>query len=361
MRKKSKIIFILFIFIWGSLYFIGNQPLFGEMENYKFETPQTVENNPKKQILLETSESLNIDGVQQLNDTCTEGNGTIDDPFVISNLVINGDRATSPIHIENTEAHLIIKNCTLFNSSFSSDGLYMCNVSNVQIINNTIRDNGKCGIYTTRSSATSENITIENNTIVNNYGVGIGYLSQIGMISSNFIADNNNDGIAIGISNADCLIENNYIIDNNGHGISTAFSMISSNCTIHNNTIYSNRNGIEIAGSNIIITANNVSSNGISHGIWVKSSYNIVISENQVHDNLLCGIVLDGSSYNNLVLNNEISGNGQQGILLSTCSDNQINGNKITANYYYGIYLYTSTSNIIERNIVKNNDEGGLC
>ncbi|GAH16136.1 unnamed protein product, partial [marine sediment metagenome] len=49
------------------------------------------------------------------------GSGTDIDPYVIQNLIINGFETASCIEIRNSTAFFIIKDCTLYNSSASSD------------------------------------------------------------------------------------------------------------------------------------------------------------------------------------------------------------------------------------------------
>ena len=64
---------------------------------------------------------------------CT-GSGNYTHPYIIKDLVIDGEDSGSCILIENSDVYFKIENCTLFNSDTS--GLYLKNVSNGEILNN---------------------------------------------------------------------------------------------------------------------------------------------------------------------------------------------------------------------------------
>jgi parallel beta-helix repeat protein len=73
---------------------------------------------------------------------CT-GEGTSSNPYVIEDLEINAQTVGSCIIIENSTEHFIIRNCTLINSGSAERdaGVQLTNISNAQIINNTLIDN----------------------------------------------------------------------------------------------------------------------------------------------------------------------------------------------------------------------------
>ncbi len=116
---------------------------------------------------------------------CT-GQGTLPDPYIIEDLVIDGvNNTVSCIRIENSDVYFKIENCTLFNSA--KTGIELINVSNSQIIGNNCSNNN-FGIFLDPST----NNEISGNIITNN--------GQYGIILD--VADNN-------------LIYNNTIIGNN--------------------------------------------------------------------------------------------------------------------------------------------------
>ncbi len=122
------------------------------------------------------------------------GNGTPSDPYIIKNLVIDGENFTSSITIENSNVIFIIENNTLFNSSSGSGintgaGVKLINVNNGTLVNNNCSYNNGNGIFLINSN----NITIMNNTI-------------------NF---NKHSGIVLNNSNHITISKNNNTINNN--------------------------------------------------------------------------------------------------------------------------------------------------
>ncbi|MFX0132773.1 MAG: nitrous oxide reductase family maturation protein NosD [Candidatus Hodarchaeota archaeon] len=109
-----------------------------------------------------------------------DGKGTIDNPYIISNwwILPRLSFGNKPlIHIENTDAHVVIKNCIIIGLHFRNiiwnNGIYLHNTSNISIKNckisncydgiwihnstynyvgNTFFKNNRCGIYIRRSS-----------------------------------------------------------------------------------------------------------------------------------------------------------------------------------------------------------------
>lgn len=73
------------------------------------------------------------------------GNGTDINPYIIENLSIS-DGNMNLITIMDTNAHFIIRNNSLDGVSAEYTGIYLVNVSNAQIINNSI-SNTNSGIY----------------------------------------------------------------------------------------------------------------------------------------------------------------------------------------------------------------------
>ena len=73
------------------------------------------------------------------------GNGTASNPYLIMNLIINASSATG-IEIENTNAFVVIQNCSITNGSSNFIGISLSNVQNAVIMNNTVNSNNY-GIY----------------------------------------------------------------------------------------------------------------------------------------------------------------------------------------------------------------------
>ncbi|NVM54375.1 MAG: VCBS repeat-containing protein, partial [Candidatus Helarchaeota archaeon] len=82
----------------------------------------------------DTVDSKNWSRTAEDNPWCN-GNGTIDEPYVIENVTINAQNSGSCISINNSKVYFIIQNCILYNSSI---GIKIINAANVKIINVTI-------------------------------------------------------------------------------------------------------------------------------------------------------------------------------------------------------------------------------
>ncbi|MFX1541212.1 MAG: nitrous oxide reductase family maturation protein NosD [Promethearchaeota archaeon] len=141
------------------------------------------------------------------------GSGTLEDPYRIENLNINGSSATGHcIHIYSTTVHFIIANCNLFEASWS--GIYLSGVRNAILRNNTCVDNDNCGIrlYSVHNSI------ISNNTC-NLNSEGIHITSGGSLTFRENICSENEYGIHIESSVASITIEENTL-SKNDYGLS---------------------------------------------------------------------------------------------------------------------------------------------
>ncbi len=194
------------------------------------------------------------------------------------------------------------------------------------IINNTLW-NGIDGLYLYEVL----NITISNNTIMNNSGNGINsYLSSPWIIDDNFIYDNNKNGILL------------YKHEN---------------ATVINNPIYSNEWGIRIRKhNNSFIFGNNISDNiKIGHGVWSDDSFNLTFLNNTISGNQNGFFIED--SINVTFYNNTISSNTWKGIWLTNTTNSTIGFNNITGNNR-GIYLDYSGMAVISNDTLLDNNYG---
>lgn len=261
---------------------------------------------------------------------CT-GHGTFSDPYVIKNLIIDGEGSGSCILIENSLVHFKIENCTLYNAgNYSAEdfsaGIYLSDVSNAQIIDNNCSSN--CiGIYLNWSNSNA----ITENIVTNNI-CGI-CLTE---------CDNN-------------IISGNTIKNNAYGGISS--SLINYN-TIFGNCIFNNMYGIYSHVDYYNNISGNVIFNNSQHGILITSGGHNSISENTVNNNTFDGIYLEYSYYN------EISGNdvfnNKIGMFFGSrlglgCQDNRVTENIVKNNRKYGIGFDSwATSNDVYRNSFNN-------
>lgn len=110
------------------------------------------------------------------------GSGTIDDPYIIENLIIKSDRRTL-IDIQGTDVYFIIRNCVLdgINNNFGGLGISLYSSIKGYLVNNTIKfcSQGIGMLY-------SYNNKISGNFIESNAAEGIILISS----NNNLISDN---------------------------------------------------------------------------------------------------------------------------------------------------------------------------
>jgi len=145
------------------------------------------------------------------------------------------------------------------------------------------------------------------------------------------------------------LILDTYIYANGESGI-FCFSCI--NCSIDDNIIIDNKNGITLQGfSRYCTVINNTISNQSNMGIFLKESYENIVKDSYIKYNNIGIYTLNCN--NTIILNNSICNNSYYGIESKQSINNQFNINQIINNKY-GIKLSdASSNNIIKGNTIK--------
>lgn len=259
----------------------------------------------------------NSDWIILKDDGICTGSGSILDPYIVQNLIINGDGTGNCISIKNSNVVFIIKNCTIFNSGSQTTnaGIYFENVQNGKITNSNCTANEN-GIYLLSSSS----IEIKNNYASNNDRIGIRLEhSNNNLISDNTVRDNPHGGI--------------HVVD--------------SSCTISGNRV-NNNDDSEIF---VFYSHHSIISENIADEITIYNSDYTTISENEVNDNY--GIFLLCSNYSE-ISDNILVHNNFEGIRISDSKNNEISGNILNGNSR-GITLYNSKKNAITENTFINN------
>ncbi len=303
-------------------------------------------------------------------DWCS-GSGTLNDPYLIENVTIDGQGLGSCITIRNSDEYFIIRNCTLNNSGSNPDtdgGIKLEGVDHGKLINNSCSDNNGNGIYLYYSEYNNLSGNILNNNT--NYGmklygmsnhneitgnianynlIGISlYNVHYSIISGNIASYNLLDGLnlEIGINN---IISGNRIYNNSDSGINIYSG---ENSRIIGNLIdYNNEVGISIVDSpDCTVSRNNLTKN--NYGVYLKGSHIKEISNNNLSYNNYGIYSLNcyrNSISSNIVDNNEI------GIYLENSNNTDIRGNYIINNTDIGIHLVRSNDNNIFDNDVCSN------
>lgn len=203
---------------------------------------------------------------------------------------------------------------------------------------------------------------------------------RVNITGFTIMGDANHCGVHLKDVN-NCTIANNIILDNyQGMYLSNA-----NNNSIHNNTAKNNtNNGIYLyASTNNRINHNNASYNlnyyGISlsssnqneirdnialanhlHGIKLLTAHNNTIVNNTANKNSNNGMYLDSSSNNRIVANNASYNVKYHGIVVSTSDHNDIRDNIALGNHLNGIGLWTAQNNTIVKNTANNNGNSGI-
>ena len=280
------------------------------------------------------------------------GNGTFSSPYIIKDLIINGEGLGNCIWIEDSDVYFIIENCTLFNSGgsyFHQAGIYIENVSNGRLINNDCSFNHQ-GIFLNFA----KNNTISGNIANNNSIHGIILYDQCNdtKILGNSACFNSQYGIIIRAKYTYFNANNNIVINNNASFNADGglwFTFIN-NTEIVNNTALNN--GVYPTGA---------------YGISVQASQNITVSMNKIQGNNNLGINVynvQGIS----IFNNTISSNEHGGIEIEWAKNVKLTKNYLTKNRI-GIGLRSSMPSgqfhgvencNISENIIIDNSEGAI-
>ncbi|MCK5506034.1 MAG: right-handed parallel beta-helix repeat-containing protein, partial [Thermodesulfovibrionia bacterium] len=270
--------------------------------------------------------------------------------YIIENFTIDGTPG-SGIEIQNTNAFLSIRNCTVLNTgTFDEEfgGIHIKSSSNIEITNCTL-DNNERAItlsgnafnnicinntvrYTSGSGAIStagaHHNQILNNTVMYSEEAAIElWESENSVVAGNILIDNQ-AGITIGYS-INNLLENNIIADVGASGIYLDYSP---NNEILSNTVSNcGDDSIQLVYSDdVLISENSVSFSG--YGICLRYSNYVEIRLNTIFDHYN-GISLISSNENTISVN-EISSNTQSGIYLMNSNNNHIFENNIIASTY---------------------------
>ncbi len=278
-----------------------------------------------------------------------QGSGTWGAPYVIENITINGQNKSICIYISSSKAYFVIRNCTLTNSSAgasdqdSNAGIFLENVSNGTLINNTCCFNNWNGI----SIKDCGNLTVKQNHIYNNTRRGIDITTS----------DNNT------------ILSNR--VENNSYGIyiNGLFSSHANKNNIIDNTVLNHKiNGIQLY---TLCHENNISLNEVKfnggRGIYIgqsgSSGYgcnNNIVYKNDVIDNMY-GVRIDSGSDNNTILKNNILFNREEALEVwnsnyTNVRENVVNNNKGG----FGITLSNTNCTKLEKNQICYNGEGGF-
>ena len=257
------------------------------------------------------------------------GSGTTESPYIIENVIINGQNIQSCIKVVNSDSKFEIRNCNLYNAGPNFAGIELEDVSQGKLLNNNCSQNTGRGISL--------------------------YHCEMFVISGNIIDNNQDDGIALSEGSM-IIIQNNTVNYNSHYGMYLKYIDYSE---VDQNVLKFNRFGMLVGGSYNNITGNVVDNNFElnADGILLFGAEYNTVSGNDVSNNANgFGIRLFGESNNNRLWQNDLFENGN-GIEIDASHNNEVSGNDIEGSNY-AISLLETNSNKVSYNNITNNDYG---
>ncbi len=219
-----------------------------------------------------------ITWTQIVKNTWCTGSGTIESPYVIANIKIDGEGINHCLLIMNSKVHFVIKTSDFSNALVS--GIQLENVINSKIEYNQISNIFENGI----SLYNCDNNNLSKNTITNNKENGILVVQgENNLFYDNIIRSNYKDGINLAYCSNNNITENS-VFSNYENGISILYS--DNNLIFDNVAVYNRIDGISIIYSDDNeITENYLNSNS-NNGIYLAYSEGNVLKYNELYSNL---------------------------------------------------------------------------
>ena len=256
-------------------------------------------------------ESISITSNGDFESQGFPGDGTEANPYLIEGYKIGSSVSRDYIHIENTNAHFVIRGCELIgpNSGVRRDGISFDNV-----IHGEIRDNT---FYYFSNGIISYNS--QNNTIVNNKMIECPIPMRLYELSNSIVADN-------------------YMAHMGGIYLGGG-----SNVVLRNNKFESCVTPIDLWGCSNSLVEGNFLDYSKNYGVRLTNSSRCTVRENHIEQCLPWGVYLRDTSHS-IIINNNIFGS-DIGIRLYESNDNSISNNLILKNTEYGVYCASNSWN----------------
>ena len=279
------------------------------------------------------------------------GRGDAVSPYLIEHYNIRNS-TTHLISISDTNVHFKIDDNILDGITGTYNGIYLVNVTNGEIHNNTVKFTNH-GVYL---DASYSNELIINDVFSNSFN-GIWLRDSF----SNFLSNNtvfyNGHGISLS-SSTNNIICYNEVFNNSQQGIALWDS--SSNQIYHNIIEYNTWKGIIVTHSVWNqISANTIYGN-LNEGIYLFNENNTIVEDNFISNSASDGIFVNGSSNNVNITANTIQYNTKRGILAHTVFDILISANTIRWNDAQGISIWNSVNVNVEFNVVEDSSGSGM-
>ncbi|MFX0056032.1 MAG: nitrous oxide reductase family maturation protein NosD [Promethearchaeota archaeon] len=256
------------------------------------------------------------------------GDGSPGNPYRIEDFNITGV-STDLISIQNTRKHFIIKNCTLHQSGFGNDAIFLYNVSNAEIFDNAIYDNWQ-SIFINNCT----DITIQANNITSSqYGIGLQDSYNIEVLSNNI------NGIGDCITQnygGDIIVRHNIL---NGSQFNMWMNEIDTGW-FENNTSTHSELGMYFEGPNLVIENNNLANNTI--GMRMAVCVDALVFNNTFSE---CDTGLSVYGGNSQTIANNTIANGSTGVNVDQPDDCLFENNTVSGNNFGVLVVADSDRN----------------
>lgn len=311
---------------------------------------------------LETHDPIHVQGDADLAATADAegwpGDGTVTDPYVIEGLFIEAD-GTDAIRIENTSAHLVIRDNVVRGSGPALwTGIGLANVTNLSVVANDLED-FRSGIAVRRS----DGVRLQGNEADDHeaYGIVVSGSRDVDVIENRVAL--NRDGIRVwgnayyGTFSRDVRIEDNHAEANDRCGIIVASR--SAGSRIVDNHAPRNRHGICLRDT----TAGRVVGN-TAPGNDVMGVSLIDTTRTVVRDNVASGAVayrINGGHNLSLTENrlSHVGGQPSTGISVAAASDSVVRDNRVRL-AGTGIRVREGEGNLVRSNLVASTSDQGI-
>lgn len=304
------------------------------------------------------------------------GSGTVGDPWIIQDYIIDCNSTGIGIDIQNTDEYIILRNCTVNESANAADkfNLLIASAEHVTVENCDFSDSG----YSNVAIIVCDDINITSTNIIDSAKTGIHIDSSTNLKISNVTLDTSTtNGIMLwnyySGENQDILIDNCSF-----SGDSILISMLNgTRITINNSTFETatdsgvaiqSTNTVTITNSNFTSTTIGVSLKGVSYNTFSDNRFTNLNSgvkttlgsnpHNEVSENIFVNVdnpIYFTGSDNITIVNNIINDTLNHGIYLYNDPDScNVSGNIIT-NSSTGIEFNDGGANNLDNHVIYNN------
>ena len=274
------------------------------------------------------------------------------------------------VQLEGSDFNTFIGN-TISNNAFN--GFSIIDSSSNVISSNTLTGNSnsttltsmmaylkpgsidQTALYSSMWMDPSENNTVTNNLITNNYGAGI-KISEVNdsTFDSNTVTDNGFNSFIV-LNSSSNTITNNDLSGSFNPALNTQYMAAFKPTGLTQTALYSSM-WMDPSTNNLV--AHNTFDSNYGYGIVVQSSNNNYFTSNQITNNAYNGIRVLDSNGNN-INDNTFTGNGNP-LLRAEMLANSKPGSITQTALYSAMFMDPSTHNNVFNNIINNNYGHGI-